>query len=297
VGTRAAVGSDTAAEKAVEGAVGSVLGSLIGGRSSSRSSDRPDTVRDPTRKIDFVERRALNGGLETGARSMWTEGGLLVSMRIEDAPGKGTFQAVLIQSCDGRRYYPIRLEIYKLWPERSVSVGWSRTSAVNGEVVQSDSGRVSEAWGDSVDSTGIGSGPAIWQQLGFERAHHGARQLGAYFDIDPAEFARLDEAALFVHTTLPEREPVTTLASSWLIGQAKDGEVSVAQPRGDPGAWWDACRPPSSALRTTLAPAITVSQTSPGDGLEVFWQEVQLTGLAAKVIAAQRPLDTPNGVK
>lgn len=245
VGTRAAIGTDKAAEKAAKGVVGGVIGSVLGGSDDGRrDSDRPDTVRDPTRKDDYVRIKAMDGGLETAARAQWTESGLLISVRIDDAPGKGTFHTIFLQACDGRRFYPIRHDIYKLWPERSVSVGWSRTTTADGEVVDRNSGSVSEAWGEGVGSGPIGSGQGIWQELGFERAHHGARQLGAYIDIDPAEFTRLGELGLFVHTTLPKREPVTTTASIWLVGPDQDGEPSVSAPEAHPDGWWGHCGGP-----------------------------------------------------
>lgn len=278
VGTRAAVGTDTAAKKAAKG----VIGSIFGGDGARRSSDRPETVRDPTRKLDYVELKAMDGGLETGARAQWTDIGLLVSVRIDDAPGKGTFQTIFLQACDGQRFYPLHYDIYKLWPERSVSVGWSRATTVDGGVVDRESGSLSEAWGDGAGSGATGSGRGIWQQLGFERAHHGARQVGAYIDVDPAEFARLGELGLFVHTTLPEREPVTTAASAWLIAPEEGADVAVQVPEQHPDGWWGHCGGPPGAVMesaTAIGPAMDSGSAQTG-----FWDPFELAGVEAKVL-------------
>ncbi len=283
VGTRAAIGTDKAAEKAAKGVVGGVIGSILGGSDDGRrASDRPDTVRDPTRKDDYVGIKAMDGGLETAARAQWTENGLLISVRIDDAPGKGTFHTIFLQACDGRRFYPRRYDIYKLWPERSVSVGWSRTTAVDGQVVDRDSGSVSEAWGEGVGSGPIGPGQGIWQELGFERAHHGARQLGAYIDIDPAEFTPLGELGLFVHTTLPSREPVTTAASIWLIGPDQDGEPAVTAPEIHPDGWWGHCGGSPADLVASAGTLVAEDGQEVGD--VDFWDQFELAGVEAKVL-------------
>lgn len=276
VGPRAAVGTDTVGEKAAEGVVSGVLGSVFGGRDSAPKSDRPDTERDPTRKIDYAEIEAMDGGLQTGARGQWTEGGLLVSTRINDAPGQGTFQAVFLQACNGPRFYPGRYEIYKLWPERGVSIGWSRGTMRDGEVIEQDSGRISGQWDDGVSHDELSTGPSTWRQLGFDRAHHGARQIGAYFDISPDALAALEEVRLFVHTTLPSRDPVTTAASVWTIAPGAGESVVLGVPEEQPDSWWGRCR---AAFPVHLA-----------SGSGVFWGAFALVGAAAKI-----PVHAPAG--
>lgn len=276
VGTRAAVGTDTVAEKAAEGVVGGVLGGILGRNDGARRSDRPDTIRDPTRKLDYAEIKAMNGGLETGARAQWGESGLLVSVRIDDAPGKGTFQSVFLQACDGRRFYPIHYEIYKLWPERSVAVGWSRATSVDGRVTDRESGSLANTWGDGVNAGPEGEGAGIWQSLGFDRAHHGARQLGAWFDIDPAEFAMLGELGLFVHTTLPRREPVTTAASLWLISPNDEGKPVLRAAEPHPDGWWGHCGGPP--------------EVSPVGDIR-FWAAFEIAAPEAKVMSQARSDD------
>lgn len=270
VGPRASVGTDTAGEKVAKGVMGGLLGGVLGGSGDgNRASDRPDTKRDPTRKLDFVPIETKAERLETAARAQWTEDGLLISARVDESPDKGTFQAVFLQTCDGRRLYPARYEIYKLWGESSVSVSWSQTSTVDGEVVSHEGGGWSDQWSHNLDAAmtaadiGHARQPATWHQLGFNRAFGGARQLGAYFNLSPAELSELGETSLFVHTTLPAHEPVSTAPSHWLIRPADDGQVQVlpadqAFTSGNaPGAktpgWWGHCDDVSPLLLASAA--------------------------------------------
>jgi hypothetical protein len=248
VGPREAVGKKSAARKVAGGLLGGVLG---GSGGASSRSDRPKERRDPTRKQDYALFKAPGHGLETGARAAWTDDGLLVSTRIEDAEDKDTFQTVFLQTCDGRRLYPQRYEIYDLWAEGSLSVSWSKTSTVDGRVVGHETGGWSDAWtGDFGSLTrhtggGLPAMPATWQQLGFDRAEGGARQLGSYFNLSPNDLAELGEVSLFAHTTLPGKEPVTTLASHWLLRHGADGELRAVLPNQSlvPGQGIDAGRP------------------------------------------------------
>jgi hypothetical protein len=238
VGPREAVGKKSAGSKAVSG----VLGGLLGG-SGSGGSDQPKVQRDPTSKQDYVTFEVPGEGLETGARTAWSDDGLLVSSRIEDAEDKGTFQSVFLQACDGRRLYPQRYEIYKLWSESSLSVSWSKTTTANGRVVSHESGGWNDTWTEDLGSFGRKAGeslpaiPATWQQLGFDRAEGGARQLGAFFSLSQQEFAELGEVSLFAHTTLPGKNPVSTVPSRWVIRAVADGSPQVVTPQ--PQAWQD----------------------------------------------------------
>ncbi len=271
VGPRAVIGTDSAAEKAAKGVVGGVLGGLLGGSDSkARDSDRPETIRDPSRKLDFAEIKAMNGGLETGARALWDDNGLLVSTRIDDAPGKGTFQAVFLQHCDGRRAYPASVEIYKLWSEGSVSVGWSSGTTRDGAVVSEQSGSISGSWDDGVGHDDAGGGQAVWSQLGFDRAHHGARQIGARFQLSPGQ---IQDAYLVVHTTLPTQDPVTTAASAWLIEPGADPNRIELIP-GDIASWWADCR---RDFPVVIAAGKAADQADP-------WSQIELIGLEAKVL-------------
>ena len=280
VGPRAAVGTDTAGEKAAKGVVGGVLGSVFGSAKDSRkSSDRPDTQRDPSRKLDYAEFETLDGALETAARAQWTDDGLLVSTRIDDAPGKGTFQAVFLQACNGPRLYPSRYEIYKLWDEGGFSVSWSSSTMSDGEVVQQDSGNLSGQWDDGVSHDELSGGPGTWRQLGFDKAHHGARQIGAYFDISSAELAQFENTRLFVHTTLPSQDPVSTAVSVWTIAPGERESLVIGPAGQHVDSWWGHCNGWAAVAAAGALPSVANSQNSD------IWNEMALVGVEAKLLA------------
>jgi hypothetical protein len=72
--------------------------------------------------------------------------------------------------------------------------------------------------------------PAVWQHFGFDRAQGGAREVGAYFNVSPQELADLGEVSLFVHTTRPALDPVTTTPFNWLLSVDAQGQARVATP-------------------------------------------------------------------
>ena len=94
--------------------------------------------------------------------------------------------------------------------------------------------------------------PAIWQQVGYDRAQAGVRQLGSYFDLSPEELGAMGEVALYAHITRPEQDPVITEAFNWLISAEDQQQAAVAlpdSPAGDPdgdeitrwGQWTERC--------------------------------------------------------
>lgn len=225
VGPRELVGKPSLAEKAATGAMGGLVGSVLD--APSRTAEKPRTYRDPSRKLDYNNLAAGNFDTETRARGLWTKDGLLISSRIEESPGKGTFQTLFLESCDGRRLYPQRYEIYDLWNESSVSVSWSKTSTSNGQVISQESGGWDDSWSKEFSSIKPVAGeattiPGTWQQLGFDRAQSGARQIGAYFKLTPQQLAGMGELGLFVHTTRPAQDPVTTVPAHWLLSPGNE---------------------------------------------------------------------------
>jgi hypothetical protein len=282
VGPRDAVGKPSVGSKVAGGLLGGVLGSSGGDR-----GERPRTHRDPTRRIDFVESEAVERDVAhdvvAGARAAWEDGALLVSTRVEKADDKGTFQTIFLQTCDGRRLYPQRHELFDLWSERSLSVSWSRSTAVDGRVVRHETGGWDDSWTGGFDGltpdAGVPPMPATWQQLGFDRAEGGARQLGSYFNMTPETLAELREVSLYAHTTLPGREPVTTAVSRWLLRPGVEGAVNVIPDEGLAGVatawqdWAERCEIVSPVLlaaaggqemATTLAGGDAVAGAVPG---------------------------------
>ncbi len=220
IGPRELAGKPGLGEKALASAVSGVVGGLFGG--SGKKSSQPKTRRDPSRKAEYQPYFAEAFDTEIQARGWWTKDGLLISARIEESPGKGTFQTLFLESCDGRRLYPQRYEIYDLWNESSVSVSWSKTSTSNGKIISQESGGWDDNWSKDFSSIKPVAGesaaiPGTWQQLGFDRAQSGVRQIGAYFKLTPRQLADMGELGLFIHTSRPTQDPVTTAPAYWLL--------------------------------------------------------------------------------
>lgn len=231
VGPRDEVGKKTLGEKATEQVVGGVLGRVFGGgsRRSSRSQG-PRTRRDPTRKLDYFYPDTPEQDLSVGVRARWTDDGLLVSGRIDEDDETGTFQTLYIQDCQNRRLYPAALEMYKIWAEHRLTVSWTKTTTVDGRVVSRETGGWSENWNEDLGTFTVGQArkmPAVWQQLGFDRAHGGARQIGAYFQLTPADLEASGPLAMIVHVTRPEQDPVITHPLLWKLRAAGDGVAVV----------------------------------------------------------------------
>lgn len=220
IGPRDEVGKETLGRKAARKAVSGLLGRVLGGGDRRGSAQEgPRTRRDPTRRDDYLRIEKPETGINVGARARWTDDGLVASTRISDHDEKGTYHSVYLQSCDGRRLYPRRLEVYDLWAEHSLSVSWSRTRYSGGQVISRESGGWSDSWTEHLASHEVDQSalPAIWQMHGYSRAHSGIQQLGAYFNLDPEQLAEMGDLALIAHVTRPEQDPVTTEPFDWLI--------------------------------------------------------------------------------
>lgn len=273
IGPRDEVGKESLGRKATRKVVGGVIGGLLGGRSRGSSAPSgPKTRRDPTRRLDYVNIESSEAGITAGARTRWTDDGLLVSSKIHDHDEKGTFHSVYLESCDGRRLYPQQLEIYDLWAEHTLTVSWTRTTYVDGQVVSRESGGWSESWSEKLGRFGRDAEtPAgIWQLYGYSRAHAGIQQMGAYFNLDPGELAELGQLALVEHFSRPEQDPVTTEPFFWLISGGDDEGPVIEPPATDSHApqehwqqWQEECPVPRMVSAPEPVESSTQTRTRP----------------------------------
>jgi len=270
VGERSKVGKETLGKKVGKKLIGGAIGGLLGGRGGGRGggSDGPKTRRDPTRKLDYVEFDKPDVEIRAGARSRWTDDGLLISTRIDKHGEKGTFHSVYLESCDGRRLYPKRIELYDLWAEATLTVSWTRTTYVDGQIVSQESGGWSESWTEKLGRFTRDDEPAagIWQLVGFDRAHAGIQQLGTYFNIEPAELAELGQLALISHITRPEQDPVITEPFNWLISGDDPEQPDIGLPTApadDGGTVWEEFSRNCPGTRTREGPPVV--STPPPD--------------------------------
>lgn len=233
LGAQKDVGAEGFVEKQAKNVLGGALSTVLGGSGRSRS-EGPKTRRDPTRKQDYLTLEDPALETELGVRGKWTDDGLLVSTSLEETPDKGTFQSVFLEDCSGRRLYPEKIEIYEIWTKVKLTVSWTKTTYLNGSVIERQSGGWSQTWSSGTGRYdrrgGDGSdGPLpIWAQAGYGRAHGGVRQIGAYFRIDPEEVEQMGRLAFVAHVTRPGQDPVVTAPFGALMRAGDDKLPSIS---------------------------------------------------------------------
>lgn len=252
VGSKTKVGGGVAkvVEKAGKGLIGGLLGGLgrgggfLGGPSGSDEPDtesgRPEEVDDPVKKKQKFVHPATGTSIMVGA--MPTEQGILVSTLIENAPGNGTFQTVLLEDLGGRRMIPVLYEVYELYAEWTLTVHWTRDTYVDGKLVKHEEGGWSESGTQLLDVfTRVTFGDPIWQRLGFDRAVDGVKGLGTEFLIT-VEQLRERPVALVIHITRPDEDPVTTVPFVILMGAGPNGDITLQQLPRTPAEGFCNCR-------------------------------------------------------
>ncbi len=184
---------------------------------SGSSFDEPKTVDDPT-SGDYAV--AVKDGARLGARAMMTGDGLLIGIKILDDDSKGTFQAAYLEDRRGRRMIPWRIDIYTMWEEWELTVTWTYTRTVDGQVVERRSGGWTE--GGRVEETlayyqeGKAIEESLWKQNGFSHALEGMRGIGLTFPIKLADLAA-GPVNLITFVTRPEKDPVTAVPMIYSI--------------------------------------------------------------------------------
>jgi hypothetical protein len=116
-----------------------------------------------------------------------------------------------------------------MWGEWSLTVSWTRTEYVNGQMVSQTSGGYSR--NGSFDLPGMvssdGAPQGLWRQLGFSNASHGARGVALTYHLPKAALAD-GPVTLLVHVTRPSLNPVTTQPFVLLMSEGAKG-ISFAQ--------------------------------------------------------------------
>jgi len=221
------------AQDAVIGAVGGLLG-LGGGGSNpfaggGDASAGPENADDPIDDDDKVENTVGDVALAAGAAL--GDDGLIVSTKIKDAPGNGTFQAVFLEDHQGRRIAPYRYAIYDLWAEWELTVSWTRDRWVDGQHVEHSEGSWTENWTEDLGRFSFllpdqAQEAGIWNKLGFDNASHGIQSLGSRFKVD-AETLKAGPVNLVIHVTRPENDPVDTVAIVYELSPDPDADDKV----------------------------------------------------------------------
>lgn len=230
VGPKDDVGTKGAGEKIAGGVAKTVLGGLFGGGGGGKSPE-PDTKRDPVRKTDPAVCTGQASGVEGEVRTGWADDGFLVSTEISEHDDKGTFQAIFLVDEYGNVLPPARFEVYKLWAKHTLTVSWTQSTYVDGQLVSQETGGWSESWLEDLGTfkrrTGARDFPPIWALMGYDRAHAGVRRLGAVFKITPEQLAAAGRVWIVAHVTMPKMDPVMTTPLVAEIVPGENGDYSI----------------------------------------------------------------------
>lgn len=198
------------------GALNNVLGGSglkLGGGGKDKG---PKTQKDPT-KGKFIASKS--GGVELGVRTGTTKKGqILISSKILEGPGDGTFHAVWLEDGAGNKILPSEYMIYTLYRDWKLTVWWTHDRWVDGEHVLHEEGQEVTVGRDTFGDFGVryqgpeGVGNSVWSQLGFNNASKGVQTLGTVFPVTVTDLANSPcPYYLQTHVTLPKEDPVRTV--------------------------------------------------------------------------------------
>jgi hypothetical protein len=236
VGPNSRVGSGAQLRSKVGGmALGALAGALgAGGGGGGGGSDGPQLW---TCKIKDSEYTIFNDpvtGVSLGVAARTVKGGKMVLFsKIMKSPDKGTFQtAFLERPSTGQTIAPSDVGPCDLWGEWKLTVSWTKTTYVNGQVVDRQSGGWSEGGLFRIPGmlSKVDAPDGLWKRMGFSNASNGAREIGAIFDVQPGG----EPLTLVVHVTRPKGDPVTTVPFVLTLTQGPDGKIAVTKAEEEP---------------------------------------------------------------
>ncbi len=233
VGTNAAtkdkLGSQ--AKGAAMGALNSVLGGSGVSLGGGGKGEEPKMDKDPTSGA-FTPVSA--GDTTVEIRSGLTDDGFVVSAKIDDTPGDGTFHAMWLEDGQGNVILPKKYWIFSLYRDWKLTVWWDYKRWQDGELVEHDHGEEVSFGREEIGRFAVwleGAKNAIWSQLGFGTAVKGVNHIGAVF---PASVASNPcPLKLVTHISLPKEDPVSTQGLSMTIDvTANQDEQTQIEPVG-----------------------------------------------------------------
>ncbi|MBX3479957.1 MAG: hypothetical protein KF842_06130 [Caulobacter sp.] len=143
---------------------------------------------------------------------------------IARSPDKGTFQTAFLERPDGQVQTPFDVGPCDLWGEWELTVSWTRTTYVDGQMVSQESGGWSES-GKFVIPGVLSRADAptgLWKQMGFSSASHGARKAFMSFHLPQGS----GPMTFVIHITRPKGDPVMTVP--FVLTIAEDGKGGFA---------------------------------------------------------------------
>jgi hypothetical protein len=242
VGPNGKVGSGARTkEKVASTALGVVGGLLGGGGGGGGGSDGPQllTCRIKDKDLTVFDDPATGISLAVGAKE--GKGGTTIFAKINKSPDSGTFQTAFLENADGDQQAPKDVGICGLWGEWQLTVSWTKTTYVDGQVVSREEGGWSKSGTFGIPGVLSGGGAkpdGLWKRLGFSNASHGAREIALSYRLTPEDFAR-GPIDIVIHVTRPGQKEVTTTPFVLRMTRGPGGitfEREDKDPCDEPGA-------------------------------------------------------------
>lgn len=210
VGPNSKVGSGAQLRSKIGGmATGAVLGALGVGGGGGGSEPQLWTCKIKDSEYTVFNDPVTGVSLRVGAKR--AKGGkVIIFSEIARSPDKGTFQtAFLERPSTGETLAPSDIGPCDLWGEWKLTVSWTKTTYVDGQVVDRQSGGWSEGGFFKIPGTlsKMDAPDGFWKQMGFSSAQMGAREMGMIFDLPPGG----GPLTFVIHVTRPRADPVTTV--------------------------------------------------------------------------------------
>lgn len=232
VGSNGKVGSGAHAGKKAVGMLGGLVGGLLGGGGGGGGGSSGPPVAQcrikDSEKTVFTD-PGTGISLRVGAKR--TGDTVVVFADVDKSPDNGTFQGGWLGDPEGAVTAPSRANICKLWGEWSLTVSWTHTEYVDGQMVSQESGGYSKAGVFSLP--GVVSSDAapqgLWKQLGFSNASHGAREVALSYKLPKAALAK-GPTTLFIHVTRPSLKTVVTQPFVLLLSETAKGLTLTKAP-------------------------------------------------------------------
>ncbi len=229
IGSNAKVGSGARARSKAVSTLTGLAGGLLGGGGGS-GKNGPPLVRCKIKDKQMTVFTDPGTGISLKVGAKQAGDALFVFAEVDKSPDSGTFQTAFLETPDGAVRTPDKLDICSLWGEWSLTVSWTKTTYVDGQVVSRESGGYSRTGDFNIPGL-VSSDQApqgLWRQMGFSNASHGARMIGMRYKLPPGGLSQ--PLATVIHVTRPGQDPVISQPFALLMTQGPDGIVLNRQP-------------------------------------------------------------------
>lgn len=211
VGPNSKVGSGARLRAKVGGMALGALAGALGGGGGGGGSDGPDlwTCKIKESEYTVFDDPATGVSLRVGAKR--AKGGkVVIFSEIAKSPDKGTFQTAFLENpMTGETQAPGDVGPCDLWGEWKLTVSWTKTTYVDGQMVSRETGGWQKTGKFSIPGTlsKVDAPDGLWKRMGFSNASNGAREMGMIFDVPPGG----GPLTFVIHVTRPRGDPVTTV--------------------------------------------------------------------------------------